>query len=283
MERLVEQNVVFEIENIGDDNDKAFFIGTVIIRVFELLRLKFTSVGETLRHVIVLEEAHRLLRNSEPGSIAARAVEMFANLLAEVRAYGEGIIVAEQIPAKIIPDVVKNSALKVMHRLPAIDDRDFVGSTMNLDKAQSEMVVALAPGRAAMHAAGMDRPVLVDIDGSARVLEENEIPFAPIPLSSMSPGCPDWCEASPCTLDNVEVSADLAKKPELVLWVEVTVAGHLLGERMPAVDDLWAEKIRQLGRAKRLQCALAQLVHQAVQRRTTGIQRTYEPARLTSH
>jgi len=32
-------------------------------------------------------------------------------------------VVAEQIPAKLVPDVVKNTALKVLHRLPASDDR----------------------------------------------------------------------------------------------------------------------------------------------------------------
>ena len=54
-------------------------------------------------------------------------------LLAEIRAYGEGLVIAEQIPAKLIGDVVKNTALKVVHRLPAGDDRDLVGAAMNLD------------------------------------------------------------------------------------------------------------------------------------------------------
>ena len=46
-------------------------------------------------------------------------MELFASLLAEIRAYGEGVIVVEQIPSKISADVIKNTALKVMHRLPA--------------------------------------------------------------------------------------------------------------------------------------------------------------------
>ena len=44
---------------------------------------------------------------------------MFASFLAEIRAYGEGLIIAEQIPAKIIPDAIKNTAVKILHRLPA--------------------------------------------------------------------------------------------------------------------------------------------------------------------
>lgn len=283
LERLIEQNVVFEVQDVGDDNDKAFLIGTVIIRVFELLRLTRQAIGEELRHVIVLEEAHRLLRNSEPGTIAARAVEMFANLLAEVRAYGEGIVVAEQIPAKIIPDVVKNSALKVMHRLPAADDRAFVGSTMNLDEDQSAMVVALPPGRAAVHADGMDRPVLVDVDGSARELESRRTVHEPAPVTCMSPACPPMCATSPCTLETIEIASDIARDPQLELWVEVTVAGHLMGDCVPPADPEWIVRLKRLGPRPLMRCAIAQLVHRAVQRRSVGVQEFYDPAELSAH
>jgi DNA helicase HerA-like ATPase len=42
---------------------------------------------------------------------------MFCNLLAEVRKYGEGLIIADQIPNKLIPDVIKNTNTKIVHRL----------------------------------------------------------------------------------------------------------------------------------------------------------------------
>ena len=84
-------------------------------------------------------------------------------MLAEIRAYGEGIVVAEQIPAKLVPDVVKNTALKVVHRLPAQDDRQLVGAAMNLDEDQSRQVVSLRPGVAAVFADGMDRPLRIRV------------------------------------------------------------------------------------------------------------------------
>ena len=94
---------------------------------------------------------------------------MFAGLLAEIRAYGEGLIIAEQIPAKLVPDVIKNTAVKIVHRLPAADDRQAVGATMNLTDDQSAYLVTLAPGEAAVFADGMDYPVLTRMpDGTAR-------------------------------------------------------------------------------------------------------------------
>ena len=161
---LLRRNVVLAIEDVANDEDKAFLMGTLIIRIVEHLRLR-ARAGQPggLRHVIVIEEAHRLLRARQEGRASAHAVELFAGLLAEIRAYGEGLVIAEQIPAKLIPDAVKNTALKVMHRLPAADDRELVGATMNLGADQSRQVVSLEPGVAAVFADGMDRPIRVRV------------------------------------------------------------------------------------------------------------------------
>src|SRR5215472_8648116 len=163
---LLKRNAVLAIEDVANDEDKAFLIGTLIIRIVEHLRLRERGApgaakdARNLRHVIVIEEAHRLLRAGRDGA-SAHAVELFASMLAEIRAYGEGMLIAEQIPAKLVQDVVKNTALKVVHRLPAQDDRDLVGATMNLDAEQSRQVVSFAPGVAAVFADGMDRPLRV--------------------------------------------------------------------------------------------------------------------------
>ncbi len=55
------------IEDVANDEDKAFLIGTLVIRIVEHLRLRARAgqAGQAraeLRHVLVIEEAHRLLR-----------------------------------------------------------------------------------------------------------------------------------------------------------------------------------------------------------------------------
>ena len=122
----------------------------------------------------MIEEAHRLLRRAGSadgpggGGAAGHAVEMFAGLLAEIRAYGEGLIIAEQIPARLVPDVIKNTAVKIVHRLPAADDREAVGATMNATPSQSRYLVTLPPGQAAVFSDGMDFPVLVQVKDGTR-------------------------------------------------------------------------------------------------------------------
>ena len=75
-------------------------------------------------------------------------VEQFANMLAEVRAYGEGLAIVEQIPTKIIPDAIKNTATKIAHRVPAADDREVLAGAMNVTGEQATAFAALQPGEA---------------------------------------------------------------------------------------------------------------------------------------
>ena len=117
---------------------------------------------------------------------------------AEIRAYGEGLIIAEQIPAKLMPDVIKTPRSRSCHRLPAADDRGTVGATMNLNDAQSEYLVTLPPGEAAVHADGMDYPLLARMpDGTARETAVPAQTASPEPvIARRSPTCGPGC-ASP--------------------------------------------------------------------------------------
>jgi uncharacterized protein len=276
--RLLASNVVLEVEDCGDDRDKAFLTGAVLIALAEHLRMRARAEGPVpprLRHLTVIEEAHRLLRQPPPGTgngPAAHAVEMFARLLAEVRAYGEGIIIAEQIPAKLIPDAIKNTAVKIVHRLPAADDRDAVGATMNLTGAQSSCLVTLVPGEAAVHADGMDYPVLARIpDGTAR---EASTPAATATAAGIitvrSPSCGSDCQAQPCTLRQMRAAQQATvRDPRITVWAELAVTGHLTGWLMPVPGPGLAADLAAMDTRLR-DCALSHAVDAAVASRVTA-------------
>ena len=170
--QLFDGRVVLELESLGDEDDKAFVMGLVLLRLAEHRRLQGPYDG--LRHLMVFEEAHRLLSASHAGGSEpdpkAKAVESFTNLLAEVRSYGQGIVVADQVPSRLAPEIVKNSNLKIMHRLVARDDREVVGASMNMTAAQVRSLATLPRGRAAVFAEGDDAPFLVQITDSKTAL-----------------------------------------------------------------------------------------------------------------
>ena len=299
--RLLDRNVVFEIEDVGDDRDKAFLMGTVLIQLAEHLRLRARSgdpagAAPGLRHLSVFEEAHRLLRRPDPGAggsgAAAHAVEMFAGLLAEIRAYGEGLVIAEQIPAKLIPDVIKNTAVKIVHRLPAADDRETVGATMNLTDAQSRYLVTLPPGQAAVFADGMDFPVLAAMpDGTAREAAGSVVTASPtVVVSPRSGTCGPDCQAAPCTLRDMRAAQRfLDDTPGLALWAELAVLAHLTGWLMPlpeAEADLalrLAGAVGSAGSARLLDCAVSHAVDAAVACRVSVSSARVSPGALAAH
>ena len=235
-ERLLARNVVLETGDCGDDADKAFLIGAVLIRLVQYLRLRARPEreageprGEPLRHLTVIEEAHRLLRQPSAGSgpAAGQAAQVLAGLLAEARAYGEGLVIADQVPSTLLPDVIKNTAVKIVHRLPARDDREAMAAAMNLTDAQSRYLVTLVPGEAAIFLDGMDHPVLARMpDGSSReaagaAWRGAGLAAAASLIDIRSASCGPACQASPCTLRQVRGAwrASL-EDPRIALWAE---------------------------------------------------------------
>jgi len=283
---LMRRNVVLAIEDVANDEDKAFLIGTLIIRLVEYLRMRARSApADGLSHVIVIEEAHRLLRASREGA-GAHAVELFASLLAEIRAYGEGIMVVEQIPAKLVPDVVKNTALKVLHRLPAHDDRQVVGAAMNLDEDQSRQVVSLRPGVAAVFADGMDRPLRIHVPfGGPR--ERGQRPRdRSVPVRGRrSAACGPVCVSGrACSLLELRAADLLAGQPEDAwarIWVEALVLAFLTNRPLPVVPAALRTRWAALDERLR-ECLLATAVDRSLRGRAVAVRAFYDPDRLSA-
>jgi hypothetical protein len=274
---LLTTNAVLEIEDVASDEEKAFIIGVVLVRLYEHLRQTHAHGNTQLRHITVIEEAHRLLRNRSGESSGSNAVELFASMLAEIRAYGEGIIVAEQIPSKIIPDVVKNSAVKVMLRLPSKDDREFVGATMNLDEEQSRFVVGMSPGYAAVHTDGMDSPLLTRVR-LGHDIAEPQLMTQPRTKCSANPGCPVDCFSSPCTTLQMS-QATSALGTWVQTWIELVCASAITGcdvvQTAKSLREPFLIQLRSLDPRQR-SCLFAQFVHKATMRRRSSLTPTID-------
>jgi hypothetical protein len=169
MTALLAQPTVLELQAVGDDDEKAFLIGLVLMTLYEHYRAQGHQTNDSLKHVTVVEEAHRLLKNTptvysmETANMTGQAVETFTQILAEIRAYGEGLIVAEQIPSKLSPDIVKNTNLKLVHRLVAAEDRQLIGGTMGLTQEQAQWLGTCNTGEAAVFSTGDDAPIRIQV------------------------------------------------------------------------------------------------------------------------
>lgn len=176
---LMKRPVVVELAAVGEDPKEQSLIMALLLSTMTE-HYKTQRESSALQHVTVVEEAHRLLGkppsqtgDSKEGNAQALAAERFANTLAENRKYGEGLVIVEQDPAKLIPDAYKNTNLKIMHRLPSEDDRVLIGDTMRFSEDQRAYASALPPMTAFTFHSRLDRPALVVVEDIRRSAAEN--------------------------------------------------------------------------------------------------------------
>lgn len=182
-DKLLDRKVVLELEDIPNGQQKSLVIGFILTNLIQVIKSRYERTGgKKVCHITLIEEAHRLLTKPEPGGSSSQrqAAETFADMLAEVRKYGESLIIADQIPGKLTPEVIKNTNTKIIHRLFAQDDKEAVGHTMGLEDEQIEFLSNLKVGHAIVfNGAWSTKPVQVKINelhetDSAIVADERE-------------------------------------------------------------------------------------------------------------
>ena len=157
---LLTRPTIVNLDLVGNDREKAFLMGLLLIRLWEARRGKSSR---SLVHLTVVEEAHRILREPKVSTDGAGgqgdfAAETFANMLAEVRAAGEGLVIVDQSPRRLVRDVLTNCALKVALRTLGPDDRSLLADALNIEGSAAALTV-LANHHALVFWEGMDRPV----------------------------------------------------------------------------------------------------------------------------
>lgn len=161
---LVNKRVVIELEEIKDGTEKSLIMGFIITNLLEAIKYQYRE-NQNFQHITLVEEAHRLLSKYEPGDSPnkKRGVDIFADMLAEVRKYGESLIIVDQIPNKMTPEVLKNTNTKIVHKIFATDDKDAIGNMMALNDEQKEFLSYLEVGRAIVITEGWKKPVQVQV------------------------------------------------------------------------------------------------------------------------
>lgn len=179
IEGILKSQSILELDELADDDDKAFFIGLILTYVSEFRILERNSLNfkNNLNHILILEEAHRLLKNISAennnemiGNSKGKAVEYFCNMIAEMRALGQGVIIAEQIPTKLASDVIKNTSNKIVHRIVGSDDLKVLQSSLGLSDDEIDYLATLETGYALYSKEGMRKATEVKIN-----LFENEV------------------------------------------------------------------------------------------------------------
>lgn len=165
-EEWLDRPVIIELEALGEGpaNFMALLISTLLRETLKIRRTQNkTKTKHGINHVIFYEEAHNLVGPTQENigdkvDPKVSATKFLVKMLAEVRALNEGIVIADQLPTVMAPEVLKNTGLKIGHRITASDDRELLGSTMSASADQLAEQSIYMPGEALVFYEGLQKP-----------------------------------------------------------------------------------------------------------------------------
>lgn len=159
---LLEKPTIIELAAIENSDQKALIISLLLLSILAYVNSNYVGEGG-LRNVILLEEAHVLLdaeSNASQGDANPSAIAqgLVKRMLAEIRSYGVGIVIADQSPRKVSTDVVALTDMKMVFRLVEATDKQIVADSMNMSEAQVQRMSRLKPGEAFLFFNRLDEP-----------------------------------------------------------------------------------------------------------------------------
>ena len=180
-EDLFSGNVIINISRLSSSKDKAFVMSLIMNALYEYRISKYNFDAEyrkaaqqnKLMHLCLVEEAHNVLlkpQRSSGSSSQDSVAELFGNMLSEVRGYGQGFVIVDQVPTRLIDDVIKNTNYKIVHRLTAPDDQEVMARCMAFREDQKYIIPALERGNTIICGDEDDAAVWVLIPPPAKIL-----------------------------------------------------------------------------------------------------------------
>lgn len=196
-EEWMQHPIIVELEALGEGpaNFVTLLLCTLIREALKANPLP--DDNSPIRHVIFIEEAHNLIapqsqvQDGQDSNPKIAATAYIVKMLAEVRALREGIIIADQLPTAMAPEVIKNTNIKLVHRLTSQDDRELVGSTMSASTLQLENMAIYTSGQALFTFEKMLRPMEMQVhcvEGHGEVTPDDNRLFALMMDGTKKPG-----------------------------------------------------------------------------------------------
>lgn len=162
LEDILQKPTIIELAAIENSDQKALLIALLLLSILAYVNANYVGEGG-LRNVILLEEAHVLLDadtnagqgDANPSAIAQGLVK---RMLAEIRSYGVGLVIADQSPRKVSTDVVALTDMKVVFRLVESEDKQIIADSTNMTEIQVQRMSKLKPGEAFLFFNKLDEP-----------------------------------------------------------------------------------------------------------------------------
>ncbi len=143
---------VFDLSSIPNTRVKKT-LASLLIRSITL-KAQYNELPKPI--LIVVDEAHNVFESRSPLSM----------LVAEVRKWSLGFVIATQAPSMISPTVIKNANTKIVHALKSSQDLNSVLAAIPTRRNLAQIVSSLRPGEALIALPELPIPLLIRVDMS---------------------------------------------------------------------------------------------------------------------
>lgn len=178
-QKLLERPAVIELGSLGDSSSIALLMAFIIAQLsghVEYAYRRMSLSGKKREHLILIEEAHRLLSGGNHGQGENKSAEDLNQMLAEVRKFGQGIMVLDQRPSSLVGGVLDNAYVKILTRLSDREGFDRLSDDLNMNEAQRRFArTRLKPGDAILLDREAGLPLLVRSDNVKDDLDRNAL------------------------------------------------------------------------------------------------------------
>lgn len=224
VDRLLSRPTVVTLADLVDDEERSFMV--LLLALATQASARRRRRPRPVEHVLVLEEAHRVIPEVPPaqedgasGSARRISAELLSSMLAEVRSFGEQVVVVDQSPAKVSADVLRNTNVKIAHRVVHPEDQKSLAGALLLAEEDADLLGTLSRGQAIVSTRRESLPQTVQIDRAGPAVP-------PGTVRAVSPGPTDWpcCHGTPTEHFRAWVSAPRGE-PAMALLVVGTRLG----------------------------------------------------------
>ena len=166
IEDLILRPTIIELNSIENMEQKALIMALLLVDVCAYTKINSLSIGTRLKNVLMIDEAHVLLSPEGRGdnsdiSAGSSTVSSLQRMLKEIRAYGTGVIIADQSPSKVTHDIIAATDTKIMFRLVEASERRLIANSTNMDAEMEETLSCLQVGEAYVYSTAFNKPQLV--------------------------------------------------------------------------------------------------------------------------
>lgn len=163
-EELLKRPVLIELDAIGNPEQKSLLLSLLLIQLNLVIRRDQSPDGRC-KNAVLIDEAHVLLspaqkmREARDADPTGRTVAFLQQMVLENRAYGTGMIFADQSPAKLGAEIVGNADIQLVFRLNNAADRRMLTENMNLPAQLANAIDDLPVGQCYLQTQGLHQPI----------------------------------------------------------------------------------------------------------------------------